>query len=204
MGGLDLLTISPKLKKLKGLKLKKIKSYWVFRGNSQWERTDIRDGTSKICPCSNWHALRATRQNYERSEHWSHKSLKRFTLNASYLCDALKHKSMFQVPSEVGLIFILWTGSWYKRKHYCAHWKSHLSQRKKYFDHKSKVSEMKALGPTGRMKPAACKKFNQTWKPFCSNILGNQIIPLEISKQGTMPTTLQVLRDALTWPTGFI
>lgn len=130
------------------------------------------------------------RQNYERAKHGSYKMLKHFILHASYLCATLKHKSVFQVPSEIWL----WTKPWYKRKNYCTHWKPHLPQRKNCFDHKSIFSEVRGWGPIGRMKLAACKKLKLIWKPFCSNILGNWIIPLGILKPVTMPTAFRSKR----------
>lgn len=74
----------------------------------------------------------------------------------------------------------------------CTHWKPNLPQRKNCFDHKSIFSEVRGWGPIGRMKLAACKKLKLIWKSFCSNILGNWIIPLGILKPVTMPTTFQV------------
>lgn len=50
----------------------------------------------------------------------------------------------------------------------------------------------KAGGPLGRIKLAAYKKFKQTWKPFCSNILSNEVILLENFQPVTVPISVQV------------
>lgn len=109
-----------------------------------------------ISMCWGLHCRVMKRLNTDHIENWSawHHALQ--------LCDALKHKFIPQVLSEIELMFTLWTGPWHKRRHYCIHCKPHLPQRKECFDHKSKFSVMKGWRSRGRIQLAAYKKCKLT------------------------------------------